>query len=184
MKIIYQINRIKEKIEKIYRKKLFKEQINCNHNEFTIVGKITTINKNIEIGHNVSIYPNVMFFGDGKIIIGDNVSIGNNTIIYSSKEAGVYIGSNTMIAANCYIIDTDHGVSNDELIRNQRNTHRKVVIGEDVWIATHVSILKGSQIANGSIIGANSLIKGNTEPYAIYVGSPAKKIKYRKKKDD
>lgn len=34
--------------------------IGCNHNDFSIVGDITVINKNIKLGHNVTIYPDVM----------------------------------------------------------------------------------------------------------------------------
>lgn len=49
--------------------------IGCNHNDFSIVGDITVINKNIKLGHNVTIYPDVMLFGDGEIVIGDNVDI-------------------------------------------------------------------------------------------------------------
>lgn len=77
--------------------------IGCNHNDFSIVGDITVINKNIKLGHNVTIYPDVMLFGDGEIVIGDNVDIGNGTIIYSSKDGGVTIGNDTMIAGQCYI---------------------------------------------------------------------------------
>lgn len=45
--------------------------IGCNHNDFSIVGDITVINKNIKLGHNVTIYPDVMLFGDGEIVIGE-----------------------------------------------------------------------------------------------------------------
>lgn len=62
-----------------------------------------------------------MFFGDGLIEIGDNVDIGNGTIIYASQNGGgVKIADNSMIAAQCYIIDTDHGICAGELIRNQK----------------------------------------------------------------
>lgn len=89
--------------------------IGCNHNDFSIVGDITVINKNIKLGHNVTIYPDVMLFGDGEIVIGDNVDIGNGTIIYSSKDGGVTIGNDTMIAGQCYIIDMDHGIRAESL---------------------------------------------------------------------
>lgn len=52
------------------------------------MGDITLINKNIKLGKNVTIYPDVMFWGDGPIIVGDNVDIGKGTIIYASKNGG------------------------------------------------------------------------------------------------
>lgn len=35
------------------------------------------------LGKNVVIYPHIMFFGQGPVIIGDNVNIGNGTILYA-----------------------------------------------------------------------------------------------------
>ena len=92
---------------------------------------------------------------------------------------GVTIGKNTLIAAQSYIIDTDHGTHAGELIRNQQNTVAPVSIGEDVWIAAGGKILKGSQIHDGAIIGAASLVKGEIPANAIAVGVPAKVKKIR-----
>jgi galactoside O-acetyltransferase len=41
--------------------------------------------------------------------------------------------------------------------------------------------MQGVTLAEGSILGANSLLTKNTEPWTIYVGSPAKPIKIRDK---
>lgn len=88
MKLFWYLERIIGKATRWYRKKVFKEAISCDHDNFTIVGDITVINRNIKIGKNVTVYPGVMFWGDGLIDIGDNVDIGNNTIIYASKSGG------------------------------------------------------------------------------------------------
>jgi len=60
-------------------------------------------------------------------------------------------------------------------------TGRKVTIGNDVWIGANVfiSASKVSQIGNGAIIGAGSLVMHDVPPYAIVYGSPAKVAKYR-----
>lgn len=82
------LDRCLKKLQGIWRKAVFKRKIRCRHNNFSLVGEITIINKNIKLGKNVTIYPNCMFFGDGLIEIGDNVDIGNGTIIYASKYGG------------------------------------------------------------------------------------------------
>lgn len=179
MNLILLFERFKRKINSAYRKYIFKKQIGCSHSDFSLVGNITLINKNIKLGRNVTIYPDVMFFGDGLIEIGDNVDIGNGTVIYSSKCGGVHIGSNTMIAAQCYIIDMDHGTAGGDLIRNQPNTVQPIKIGEDVWIAAGCKVLKGSYIHNGAIIGATAVVKGEIPENAIAVGIPVKVKKYR-----
>ena len=180
MKLILFIEKVKNKLAGIYRKSLFRAKTGCVHKEFKILGKITLINPNVTIGKNVAFYPDVMLFGDGPIIIGDNVDIGNGTIIYAAKDGGgVIIGNNSLIAAQCYIIDMDHGIKSDELIRKQKNTVKPITIGEDVWIASGCKILKGSVIGDGAIVGAGAVVKGELPPNSISVGMPAKTIKYR-----
>jgi acetyltransferase-like isoleucine patch superfamily enzyme len=53
------------------------------------------------------------------------------------------------------------------------------IIGDDVWIGYGSIILSGVHIGNGAIIAAGSLVVKDVEPYAIYGGVPAKKLKER-----
>lgn len=84
-----------------------------------------------------------------------------------------------MIAAQCYLIDTDHGIVKEQLMRQQDNSVQNIVIGNDVWLGANVTVLKGSKISDGAVIGAKSLVKGSIEPYSVQVGIPCRKIKYR-----
>ncbi len=54
-----------------------------------------------------------------------------------------------------------------------------IVIWNDVWIGSRVSILPKVTIWHGAIIGAGSVVTKDIPPYAIAVGSPAKVIRYR-----
>jgi acetyltransferase-like isoleucine patch superfamily enzyme len=132
----------------------------------------------LKIGKNVTIYPGVYLWGND-IEIGDNVDIGIGTIIHSTN--GVKIGSNTAIAGQCYIIDSNHGTKQGVLIRDQENdvAENGISIGSDVWIAAQCSILKGANIHDHAIIGAQSLVNRDIPANAIAVGTPAKVIKYR-----
>ena len=56
------------------------------------------------------------------------------------------------------------------------------VIGNDVWIGQKAVILPGVHIGDGAIIGANSVVGSDIEPYTIVIGNPAKKL--RKRFDD
>jgi acetyltransferase-like isoleucine patch superfamily enzyme len=179
MSLFLFVDRVKNKIINEYRKIIFQRYIKCPHKDFNLVGKVTLINSNVKLGHHVRIYPDVMLFGDGLIEIGDNVDIGNGTIIYSSKNGGVSIGDNTLIAANCYIIDCDHGIKKYKLIREQGLVSKAISIGNDVWIAENCTILKGSTIRDGAVIGAKCLVNSEIESNAIAVGVPARVIKYR-----
>ena len=56
------------------------------------------------------------------------------------------------------------------------------VIGNDVWIGQNAVILPGVHVGDGAIIGANSVVGSDVEPYTIVAGNPAKPI--RKRFDD
>lgn len=142
-------------------------------------GKVYFWNKNVILGDNVSIYPGVTFSGTGKITIGDNVAIGNNTVIVAKDN--ISIGDNTLIAAQCYITDSNHNVKKDKFIKDQGlSTKRKLKIGEDCWIGANSTLIAGTVLGKGCVIGANSLVNSIINNYEIAVGCPAKKIKERK----
>jgi len=65
---------------------------------------------------------------------------------------------------------------------NKMNFKGDTIIGNDVWIGQNATILAGVHIGDGAIIGANSVVGSDVEPYSIVVGNPAKLI--RKKFDD
>lgn len=177
--MIFILSRIVNKLIKIYRKKVFLAQIKSKENSVQILGNVHVNASNVKIGKNVTIYPNVYLWGDGLIEIGDNVDIGIGTIIFAKKQ--VKIGSNSALAAQCYIIDSNHGIKKDILINKQPLdvADDGILIGEDVWIAAGCKIVKGAKLNNGCVIGALSLVNSEIYENAIAVGIPAKIKKYR-----
>lgn len=172
-------NRLVQKVLREYRKIIFLQKIKSKQRSVNVLGIVHVNATNIKIGKNVTIYPNVYFWGDGLIEIGDNVDIGIGTIIFSKKS--VKIGDNTSIAAHCYIIDCNHKVKKDIPINQQGLDVAKdgLYIGIDVWVAAGCTIIKGAKINDGAVIGAMSLVNSEIEKYGIAAGIPAKVKKHR-----
>lgn len=57
--------------------------------------------------------------------------------------------------------------------------NKKCTIGNDVWIASGASILRGVTVGDGAVIGAGAIVTKDVEPYSIVAGVPAKKIGQR-----
>lgn len=167
------------KVVRKLRAFVFLRQINSSETSVKILGNVFVNATNVRIGKNVTIYPNVYFWGDGEIIIGDNVDIGIGTVIFAKKR--VYIGNNTIIAAYCYIIDSNHGIKKGDLISRQPLSFdtEGIFIGEDVWIAAGSKIIKGGKLERGSIVGAMSLVNKVIGEDCVAAGIPAKIIKKR-----
>ena len=53
------------------------------------------------------------------------------------------------------------------------------VIGNDVWIGQHVTVLPGVHIGDGAIIGANSVVTKDVPAYTIAGGNPCRVIRKR-----
>ncbi|WP_400243854.1 acyltransferase [Niallia sp. JL1B1071] len=143
-----------------------------------VLGQVEINANNIVWGENIKLYSGVQLSGRGRIILGDNVAIGKDTLILS--EDSIEIMKDTIIAAQCYIIDSDHGISRDKRIQEQGLLSVPITIEEDCWLGAGVKVLKGSLIQKGSVIGAGCIVNGITEQYSINVGVPFKKIGERK----
>lgn len=54
---------------------------------------------------------------------------------------------------------------------------RDVVIGEGVWLASHVLVLGPVTIGDHAVVAAGSLVREDVEPYTVVAGRPAKVVK-------
>lgn len=59
------------------------------------------------------------------------------------------------------------------------STKGDIIIGNDVWIATNVTIMSGVKIGDGAVIAACSVLTKDVPPYTIVGGNPAKQIRKR-----
>lgn len=110
---------------------------------------------------------------EGRIDIGDYVLISPGTRILASER--VTVGSNTMIAGEVYISDSDW---HDTYDRTQELTrHRPVVLEENVWVGYRAMIGKGVTIGENSIIGAGSVVMRDIPPNVIAAGNPAHPVR-------
>ena len=62
---------------------------------------------------------------------------------------------------------------------NEDNEYKDVIVEEDVWIGINVTLLSGTHIGRGAIIGACSVVTKEIPPYAVAVGNPARVIKFK-----
>jgi acetyltransferase-like isoleucine patch superfamily enzyme len=132
----------------------------------------------ITIGSNCGIRDRVAFYGPGSIKIGDRSAINEATKIVAATS--VTIGSDVMIAADCYILDVSHEASDTTIpISDQGYRTAPVIIENDVWLGAGVIVLMGVTIGRGAIVAAGSVVTKNVAPYEIVGGVPARRIKSR-----
>ncbi len=137
-------------------------------------------------GNRVIIEKNVVFAEGGRVRvedennllhIGEDSNIINCFFSISDNNSKIEVGKDCLFSANIIIRNSDgHSIVNEE--GKRLNYGSDVVIGDHVWIAYGVTILKGCHVADNSIIGTNAmLVNFQGEPNSIIVGSPAKCVK-------
>jgi len=120
----------------------------------TVVGDVT-------MGNECSVWFNAVVRGDvNSISIGNKVNIQDGAVIHCTyQKAKTVIGNFCSIGHNAIV----HGCTLED----------KVLIGMGAIVMDH------AVIGHHSIIAAGALVLENTiaEPYSVYAGVPAKKVK-------
>lgn len=141
----------------------------CNYLRFACLILFGAKIRSASIGEGVTV------FCPWDLEIGRNTTIGARCTI--TAFGGVKIGNDVRIAPNVMMLTTDHEYADPKvLIRNQGFKQAPIEIGNDVWLASNVIVVKGVQIGDGAVVGANSVVTHDIPPYAIAAGIPCKVI--------
>src|SRR3984893_16093770 len=150
------------------------------HQRVTLVGV-----ENISIGSHVRIDPDVILLATGPLTIG----------CYSHIAAGVFVAAragfemknfaNIAHGARIYTINDDYSgahLMGPTIPAELRGlSPGAVLMQEHAGVGAGGIVLPGVTLAEGSVLGALSLIGRSTEPWTIYGGVPAKPIKERRR---
>ena len=158
------------------------------------------------LGHNVQISDKASIYGAHRIKIGNNVRIDDFCVL-SAGDGGIEIGNYVHIAVFAWLrgagkitVSDFAGVSSRVAIYSSNDdysglfltnptvpveytnvTHADVYLGKHVIIGSGSVVLPGVILHEGVAVGALSMITKDCEAFGVYIGSPAKKIKNRKK---
>lgn len=148
---------------------------NCDINANILCG----YNSKIQIGEKSSFSKNTYIYclHNSYIDMENNNMFGYNAFLTCNFNGKIHLGEDCLISTNVSIICGDgHPIidMNDNKLINGNQT---VFIGNHVWIGTKASVLGGSMIDDGSVIGANSLVKGEFRKNCIIAGCSAKVVR-------
>lgn len=113
------------------------------------------------------------------------VKIGYGTIIHNPRKLNIditrpellEIGENVLLHSGTTILTHDYASRAFlNLYCEFVPSHKKVKIGNNVWLGQNVSILKGVEIGNNVIIGYGSVVTQSIPSNSVAVGCPAKVI--------
>lgn len=159
------------------------------------------------LGAEVLVSDKASFYGAANISIGDRTRIDDFCIL-SAGSGGICIGRNVHVSCYASIIGAGSVTVEDFVALSVRSTvfssnddysgehmtnstvpgefkrvaHAPVTIRRHAMVAAGAIVLPGVELGEGSVLGALSLANRDLEPWGIYAGVPAKKVKERSRR--
>lgn len=142
----------------------------------TTIETLSGAHESITLGHRVRIKASTWLCSyGGRIEVGEGVLIGHGSVILG--HGGVTIGPGAMLSPYVVVVASDHAYWGLGRLAERGFTREPIVIGSDVWLGSHTVVTAGAHIGEGVVVGANSVVTGRLEPYGLYVGAPAKRLR-------
>lgn len=156
------------------------------------------VGKNVLVSRKSSIYnPENITLGDYVRIddfccLSGRISIGRNShvtpfCLIAGGEKGVWIGDFCTFAYRVSVFSQSDDYLGNSMVNSTVPARYKVEKKAAVLVANHVIvgagsvILPGVSLAEGTSVGASSLVTKSTEPWGIYYGVPARLRRSRSK---
>jgi acetyltransferase-like isoleucine patch superfamily enzyme len=102
-----------------------------------------------------------------------------NNALFNMSGGTITLGDYTFFGHDVAVLTGTHDVAQfgrDRQLAFPRSG-RDVVIGEGVWLASHVLVLGPVTIGDHAVVAAGSLVREDVEPYTVVAGRPAKVVK-------
>jgi acetyltransferase-like isoleucine patch superfamily enzyme len=135
--------------------------------------------RRLEIGPGALLEPGVWITapGDARVRIGAGTFL-NLGVMIASQEL-VDIGAHCMLANGCFVSDSSHRYDDPERPVPWQGFESKgpTRIGDNCWLGANVVVISGVTIGERSVIGANSVVTHDIEPFSVAVGVPARVLR-------
>lgn len=155
------------------------------------------LGKNIKISDKASLYncDQISINDNSRIddfcIISGKVTIGKwchitPSCLVAGGVPGINLQDFSTLAYGVKIFAQSDDYSGETMVNSlipkkfKKEIFESIDVGRHAIIGASAVIFPGVSIAEGCSVGALSLVNKSTEPWGIYVGSPARRIKNRK----
>lgn len=125
------------------------------------------------IGKGARVHASVRIWLPRNLEIGAQSLIGPGALLYN--QGRITIGERVVISQRAHVCASTHSVSDPHF----QLLLRPITIASDCWVAAEAFVGPGVTMAEWSVLAARGALFENAEPWGIYRGNPAVKIKQR-----
>ena len=127
------------------------------------------------IGPGCHFYPSGKVWAPWNLICEDCCTLADGAEIYNPSP--VYLESHCILSQQAYLCGATHDYNHPDFPMISYSMR----VGAYAWICALASIAPGVNIGAGAVLGLGSVATGDLEPWTVYSGVPAVKVKAREK---
>jgi acetyltransferase-like isoleucine patch superfamily enzyme len=102
-----------------------------------------------------------------------------NNALFNVSGGTITVGKDAFFGHDVAVLTGTHDI--DKFGRERQlgfpRSGRDIVIGEGVWLASHVLVLGPVTIGEHAVVAGGSLVREDVAPYTVVAGRPAKVVK-------
>jgi len=127
-----------------------------------------------KMGPNCHFYPGSKVWAPWNLVCADQVTAGDGVEIYN--PAPMHFGSHAIVSQGAYLCGATHDF-NDSTFPLLAYS---MTVGAYAWICARASVGPGVNVGEGAVLGLASVATRDLDPWGVYAGAPAVKIKERR----
>jgi putative colanic acid biosynthesis acetyltransferase WcaF len=126
-----------------------------------------------KLGPACHFYPKGKIWAPWNLVCEDRVTLANDAELYNPSP--MYVGSHAIVSQGAYICGATH-LYNEPGFQLVSFPMR---LGAYSWICARAAVNPGVNVGDGAILALGSVATKDLEPFGIYAGIPARKVKER-----
>jgi carbonic anhydrase/acetyltransferase-like protein (isoleucine patch superfamily) len=98
---------------------------------------------------------------------------------YAVVRGNVKLGDGVRVGAHASILGFNHTMAPGIEVFRQPLTSRGIVVGDDVWVGSHVVVLDGVTVGSHAVLAAGAIVTKDVPAGAVVAGNPARFLRWR-----
>ena len=128
-----------------------------------------------KLGSNCHIYPGARIWAPWNLVCEDCACIADEAVIYNA--ATVHLGSHAIVSQQAYVCTATHDFDDPRFPM----VVAPITVGNHAWVCARACVMPGVTLGDGAVLGLGAIAPKNLEPWQVYAGNPARRIKPRRR---
>jgi putative colanic acid biosynthesis acetyltransferase WcaF len=128
-----------------------------------------------KLGPNCHIYPGARIWAPWNLVCADGAAIADEAVVYNAAQ--VCMGSHAIISQQAYVCTATHDFDDPRFPMITKS----IVIGSYAWVCARACVLPGVTVGDGAVLGMASVATRDLQPWHVYAGMPAQRVRPRRR---